>query len=172
MFHYSSKLLTLAFAALVAISAEQIFAGFKVPNPSISNDNGTLQNKGKRSGFCMDQAAGNTALGANLTMSGCNGGVNQKFTANVDSGHIQILNGNLCVEVSGGNGGSGTAVVQNVCDSNKSNQKWQFSHADLSIRPSYDTSLCLDVNGASTNDGAQVIVFTCNNAADQTWSFQ
>ena len=156
-------------ALLLCTTISLVSAGNK--GGGIQNDNSSLKNKA-RDGFCMDQPGASTTFGANMLMFGCNGGINQKISLSPDQKIIQVLSGNLCLEVAGGNGGAGTNVVQNACDTKKPNQQWAVSAADQTIRTSYNANLCMDVKGGSTDDGTEVIVAICNNNPHQKWSFQ
>ena len=129
-------------ALLLGTATSLILAGNK--GGGIQSDGGALKSKA-RDGFCMDQPKASTTFGANMLMFGCNGGINQKISLSPDQKTIQVLSGNLCLEVAGGNGGDGTNVVQNACDTKKPNQQWTVSEADQTIRTSYNANLCMDV---------------------------
>jgi hypothetical protein len=61
-------------------------------------------------------------------------------------------------------------VVQWACNGG-TNQQWRLQDAgsgyvNLIARHS---SKCLDVNGAATTDGAQLVQWTCNGGTNQQW---
>lgn len=60
----------------------------------------------------------------------------------------------------------GSKVYTATCSGDKK-QQWSF---DAQARLKYaDSNLCLDVNRASKDDGAQLILWTCHNHSNQKW---
>jgi hypothetical protein len=126
-----------------------------------------------------------------------NGGFNQTFSLRLvgrdASGHgghnlYQIINlgSGLCMEVRGGGLADVTQVDQAVCGTNgsyPSEQLWNIKEIPLgtlqqgrfNILP-YDgvlnnVALCMDVRGDSSDNGAQIIQYHCNNQDNQAfWS--
>ena len=69
---------------------------------------------------------------------------------------------------------TGTQVVQRTCDAQRSDQQWQVRASgagNAATIVSSATSMCLDVEGASTAEGAHVKAFACKstNNFNQQW---
>jgi hypothetical protein len=71
-----------------------------------------------------------------------------------------------------GNLGSGSAVVQYDCDRRMASQKWGYvgEPRGWGMLQNQLTGLCLDVTGASFNDGVPLQSWDCNGQWNQRWN--
>jgi hypothetical protein len=76
----------------------------------------------------------------------------------------------LCMQANAGNGG---AASQQACDQNNATMLW----VPQAMNNTQDTfewvnaadNRCLDVNGASKDNGAQLVLWDCHGGANQLW---
>ncbi|MEV0430940.1 ricin-type beta-trefoil lectin domain protein [Micromonospora sp. NPDC050495] len=133
--------------------------GTTTPPPTTS---GTLVSAA--SGRCLDVPQSNTANGTQPVIWDCNGGSNQRWTANGDT--LQALGKCLDAPL---NATAGAKAQIWDCNGG-TNQRWT-RNSDGTIR-NQQSGLCLDVNGAATGNGTTVILWTCTGAANQRWTLQ
>lgn len=124
--------------------------------------------KARHSSRCADVTSQSLWAGAQLKQYDCNGGANQKYWfKSVGSGYHQLMvrNSSLCVQE------NASTVTQENCASSATSQQWSLtttgSYVNVKSRASGE---CLDVNGASTANGAALITYTCNGGANQQWT--
>ncbi|MCX3287742.1 RICIN domain-containing protein [Streptomyces sp. NEAU-H22] len=122
----------------------------------------------RHSSKCADVTSQSLWAGAQIKQYDCNGGANQKYWfKSVGSGYYQLLvrNSSLCVQE------NANTVTQENCASSATNQQWSLtttgSYVNVTSRASGE---CLDVNGASTANGAALITYTCNAGTNQQWT--
>ncbi|MFE0471756.1 RICIN domain-containing protein [Streptomyces sp. NPDC058947] len=122
----------------------------------------------RHSARCADVTGQSQWPGAQIKQYDCNGGGNQRFWfKSVGSGFHQLMvrNSSLCVRE------NATTVTQENCDASATNQQWSLtttgSYVTVRSRASGE---CLDVNAASTANGAAVITHTCNGGTNQQWT--
>ncbi|NEE15743.1 family 43 glycosylhydrolase [Streptomyces sp. SID7499] len=122
----------------------------------------------RHSSKCADVTSQSLWAGAQIKQYDCNGGGNQKYWfKSVGSGYYQLMvrNSSLCVQENAG------TVTQENCNSSATNQQWSLtttgSYVNVTSRASGE---CLDVNGASTANGAALITYTCNAGTNQQWT--
>jgi lysophospholipase L1-like esterase len=119
---------------------------------------------GAASGRCLDVPGGSSANGTQPIIWDCHGGANQQWAI---SGQT-IQSAGKCLD-SPTNATAGTKAQLWAC-SGAANQRWNLN-ANGTISNA-QSGLCLDVNGASTANGATVILWTCTAAANQRWTRQ
>ncbi|MER5573525.1 RICIN domain-containing protein [Streptomyces massasporeus] len=122
----------------------------------------------RHSSKCADVTSQSLWAGAQIKQYDCNGGGNQKYWfKSVGSGYYQLMvrNSSLCVQE------NSSTVTQENCASSATNQQWSLtttgSYVTVTSRASGE---CLDVNGASTANGAALITYTCNGGTNQQWT--
>ncbi|KJK36256.1 beta-xylosidase [Streptomyces variegatus] len=122
----------------------------------------------RHSSKCADVTSQSLWAGAQLKQYDCNGGANQKYWfKSVGSGYYQLMvrNSSLCVRE------NASTVTQENCASSATSQQWSLtttgSYVNVKSRASGE---CLDVNGASTANGAALITYTCNGGTNQQWT--
>ncbi|MFJ8047138.1 RICIN domain-containing protein [Streptomyces luteogriseus] len=122
----------------------------------------------RHSSKCADVTSQSLWSGAQIKQYDCNGGANQKYWfKSVGSGYYQLMvrNSSLCVQE------NASTVTQENCASAATNQQWSLtttgSYVNVTSRASGE---CLDVNGASTANGAALITYTCNGGTNQQWT--
>ncbi|GGV74138.1 RICIN domain-containing protein [Streptomyces massasporeus] len=122
----------------------------------------------RHSSKCADVTSQSLWAGAQIKQYDCNGGGNQKYWfKSVGSGYYQLMvrNSSLCVQE------NASTVTQENCNSSATNQQWSLtttgSYVNVTSRASGE---CLDVNGASTANGAALITYTCNGGTNQQWT--
>ncbi|QEO13398.1 family 43 glycosylhydrolase [Agromyces intestinalis] len=135
---------------------------------TISGQGGSYQTvKARHSGKCADITSASGATGAQLKQWGCNGGSNQAFWfKDAGGGYVNLVarHSNLCLQE------NASTVTQENCGTG-TNQQWQVQTSGSYVQiQSRATGECLDVNGASTADGAAIITYTCNGATNQQWT--
>ncbi|MFF8874307.1 RICIN domain-containing protein [Streptomyces massasporeus] len=122
----------------------------------------------RHSSKCADVTSQSLWAGAQIKQYDCNGGGNQKYWfKSVGSGYYQLMvrNSSLCVQE------NASTVTQENCNSSATNQQWSLtttgSYVNVTSRASGE---CLDVNGASTANGAALITYACNAGTNQQWT--
>lgn len=125
---------------------------------------------------CLDVAGGSDANGTPVVQYGCWGGINQTwnfnpFTADASDGNYlisrvpttswsQILD--IKQSIGGVNSGDKTEI-------------WNFSAATFWRMPEAEirgfAGKCMDVQGASSSNGANIILWPCHGGANQKWRF-
>src|SRR5262249_36987218 len=89
-------------------------------------------------------------------------------------------NSGKCLGVQDGNMTPGTAVVQFTCNGHP-DQVWNSDYTTFAneypagyalLRNAQDSSKCLGVWQGGAFDGAQLVIWNCNDHPDQEWSFQ
>lgn len=122
----------------------------------------------RHSSKCADVTSQSLRAGAQLKQYDCNGGTNQKYWfKSVGSGYYQLMvrNSSLCVRE------NASTVTQENCASSATSQQWSLtttgSYVNVRSRASGE---CLDVNGASSANGAALITYTCNGGTNQQWT--
>jgi hypothetical protein len=122
----------------------------------------------RHSSKCADVTSQSLWAGAQIKQYDCNGGANQKYWfKSVGSGYYQLMvrNSSLCVQE------NASTVTQENCAASATNQQWSptTTGSYVSVR-SRASGECLDVNGASTANGAALITYTCNGGTNQQWT--
>jgi len=117
---------------------------------------------------CLDVPGTSATPGTRLQIWDCNNGTNQTWTYTT-ANELSVYSGGTrrCLAAENGGASAGTTAVITSCD-NGSGQKWRLN-SDNSVA-SVQSGLCLDVYGARTANGTQVILWTCNGATNQRWT--
>ncbi|MBX9363229.1 RICIN domain-containing protein [Streptomyces sp. WAC04114] len=122
----------------------------------------------RHSSKCADVTSQSLWAGAQIKQYDCNGGGNQRYWFKpAGSGYYQLMvrNSSLCVQE------NASTVTQENCASSATNQQWSLtttgSYVNVTSRASGE---CLDVNGASTANGAALITYTCSAGTNQQWT--
>jgi endoglucanase len=134
----------------------------------------------ENSGSCVDATGRGTANGTTVQQWACGSGsystqANQEweFTNSSVSGYYEITNVNAPAEAWNvvNNGTTSGSLMQLWSYGGASNEEWEA----ISLGSGYyefvglGSGLCLDVPGASTANGAQLEIYTCNGTAAQAF---
>lgn len=133
---------------------------------------------------CLDIKGGYTSNGTNIQLWECNTGSNQQWIYDGVFGTIRTYAGfRKCLSLEGSSSDPriGTNIHLWDCKDNNVRQQWQIAGATKvenpsgvkTIRPLAQTGLCLDIEGAQNQAGANVQLWTCNdpNAEWEEWTF-
>ncbi|MFI1356556.1 RICIN domain-containing protein [Streptomyces sp. NPDC020898] len=122
----------------------------------------------RHSSKCADVTSQSLWAGAQIKQYDCNGGNNQKYWfKSVAGGYYQLVGrgSSLCVAE------GATTVTQENCSATATNQQWSVTASgSYVLLKSRATGECLDVNGASTANGAALLTYTCNGGTNQQWT--
>ena len=122
----------------------------------------------RHSSKCADVTSQSQWAGAQIKQYACNGGNNQKYWfKSVGGGYYQLMtrHSSLCVQE------NANTVTQENCNSSNTAQQFSLTTTGSYVNvKSRATGECLDVNGASTADGAAIITYTCNSGTNQQWT--
>jgi hypothetical protein len=136
----------------------------------------------QNSGSCVSATGSATANGTTVEQYACSGGANSTetsqqwvLTAGTASGYYEITNVNAPAEAWNvtSNGTTSGSLVQLWTYAGASNEEWQ----PVSLGSGYykfvgqGSGLCLDTPGASTANGVQLQIYTCNGTAAQAFKF-
>ena len=134
----------------------------------------------QNSGSCIDDTGSGTANGTAVQQWACGGGTNStqpnqqwEFENGSASGYYYVANANAPTETWNvtGNGTTSGSLVQTWTYSGSSNEEWQA----VSLGNGYykfvgqGSGLCLETPGASTANGVQLDIYTCNGTPAQAW---
>jgi hypothetical protein len=120
---------------------------------------------------CLDTAGGGTGNGTNIQQWTCNSGeVNQRFMIYNHGGNshtIWSLKANKVFDADISGNGSNVHLWQ---DWDGGNQRWQINSVGggmYELRPTHDTTQCLDLKGWSTTNGANIETWNCGGQNNQ-----
>jgi hypothetical protein len=113
-------------------------------------------------GKCLDDFGGGTANGNKVDIWTCNGTTSQKWT--FSGGHLMVLG--KCLN-DATHAGAGTKLVIWGCNTHKGQLWTHRSNGEYVLKLN---SLCLTDPSASSVNGTQVQIRTCQNFADQHWT--
>ena len=134
----------------------------------------------ENSGSCVDDTASGTANGTHVQQWACGSGTystqpNQQweFQNGTASGYYYVSNVNAPTETWNvtGNGTTNGSLIQTWTYAGNSNEEWQA----VSLGGGYfkfvgqGSGLCLDTPSASTANGVQLDIYTCNGTAAQAF---
>jgi alpha-galactosidase len=114
------------------------------------------------SGRCLDLPDGATANGTQPIIWDCNGGANQRWTA--DGQTWQALG--KCLDAPPGAIPGSKAQIWD-CNGG-ANQRWN-TNGDGTVSNTQN-GLCLDVDRNLTANGTKVLLWTCSGATNQRWT--
>jgi len=137
--------------------------------PAVSNDSPTVTATriiNKQSGLCMDIDRANTANGTNVMQWTCNGGPNQLWSYDANSGLIRSMQDpHYCLDNSG-NYANGANIMIWTCTGN-SNQRFNVDPASGRIvMRNYPAQA---VDGAGTTPGSNIQTYQYWGGANQLW---
>jgi hypothetical protein len=113
-------------------------------------------------GKCLDDFGGGTANGNKVDIWTCNNTVSQNWT--FSGGHLMVLG--KCLN-DATHAGAGTKLVIWGCNTHKGQLWTHRSNGEYVLKLN---SLCLTDPSASSVNGTQVQIRTCQNFADQHWT--
>jgi hypothetical protein len=119
---------------------------------------------GNANALCLDDYQNGTADLNPVVIFTCNGTGAQSWDAESNGTIDSSLGG--CLDVYHGGTTSGTTVDYDQCNGTGAEQ-WEAGSDGSLINP--ETGLCLTDPGASTTNGTQLVISTCDGAADQDW---
>jgi hypothetical protein len=130
----------------------------------------------KNSSLCLG-TGGSQVWEAQAVQEPCAGTPDEGWTAvPLPSGRYQISNGwGLCLGVNAGSTAQGAPVVQWGCNGSL-DQQWipggaTAADPDFSYQlVNANSGLCLGILGASVNQGAGAVQWSCNGSPDQRWN--
>lgn len=140
------------------------------------------------SGKCMDVTNGSTADGAIIQQWSCNG-TNAQFFVYEKKGtftlpgnsllslyEIRNLASGKCLEIQGGSTSAGARVAQATCTGSSQQRfgmtiDWATGILRMHPQTVSGVSMCVDVVGGSTANGAQLQQWPCNSTAAQAFSY-
>ncbi|MDC7683485.1 ricin-type beta-trefoil lectin domain protein [Asticcacaulis sp. BYS171W] len=124
---------------------------------------------GHATGKCIDIRAGSN----DAILYGCHGGTNQQLVFKVGAYGQLMVNGK-CLSTSPGdyNAKRAAPLIATTCN-NSTAQRWANTSEGF-LRN--EEGWCADIEGASSNDTARIIAYTCEKAgsyakSNQRWSF-
>jgi Ricin-type beta-trefoil lectin domain len=127
-----------------------------------------LQISPQGGGKCIDVPDREFFQNEVLQMRDCNNSPGQVFTR--DQANMRLMIGGLCVDADGGQ--PGDLVKLASCDGG-ANQVWKVDQKGNFAKLVGVNGLCLDIRYGSTESGAPVQSWTCEDAApNQLWTFQ
>ncbi len=120
----------------------------------------------QNSGLCVDVPGGSNQPGTTIEQWSCLPQTNQRFSfiQQTDGSYaLQTGNSGLCLDI----GANGWQVIQNTCSS-ATTQKWKLVLLGVSTYQVVNaTGGCLNVSGASTQNGGNLIIYGCNTDANE-----
>lgn len=131
------------------------------------------------SGLTLSVAGNSTSAGANVVQVTPTGSFSEQWTIVPDGSNYQILNrnGQLVLTIFNASTTAGANIVQQT-NHNGASQQWNFLSSLSSCQSgnacqikSVKDGFVLDVSGASTSSGAQVIQEPNTNTSSQQWIF-
>jgi Ricin-type beta-trefoil lectin domain len=119
-------------------------------------------------GRCIEVPGGDIIRDKGLQMQTCNNSAAQTFTR--DEANMRLIIGGLCIDANGG--GPGDLVKLSPCGSGPG-LVWRSESKGGFTKFVATSGLCLDIRYGSTENGALVQSWTCDDAApNQLWSVQ
>ena len=156
-------------------------AVFALAGGGVTLQTGTPYNiVNENSGSCVDATGAGTTNGTTVQQWACGGGTystaaNQEweFTNGTVPGYYEVTSVNAPVEAWNvtGDGTTSGSLIQLWTYAGNSNEEWE----PVSLGNGYykfvgqGSGLCLDVPGASTANGVQLQIYTCNGTAAQAF---
>jgi hypothetical protein len=113
-------------------------------------------------GKCVDDAGNSSAHGAKVQLWNCNKESAQRWAFSDG----QLTHNGLCLTATGGNA---KRVVLNACN-RATSDLWTHKSNGEYVLKAHSGKLCLDDPRSSTANGTALIVYTCNDNANQRWS--
>lgn len=164
-------------AAGIVLAAVQTAPMASAVTPVAGTTSGPFEIKFDNSGMCLDDPNSATTPGTALEQWACNGGSNQYFYLDyVYTYGFRIRNeaSGLCVNIKGDVYTDNTPIILWPCLS-VGNENFQFQQAPLD-QPPYswnwiegyeNNSMVLNVNKASTAEGAKIILYSISDSTNE-----
>ena len=114
------------------------------------------------SGKCVNDLNNSSANGTKIVLWACSGGLAQDWTYTKD----RLVHNGRCL-TDPANGANGTRLILNGCSSAQDNL-WVHKSNGEYVLVTHSGMLCL--NASAKQDGTQLDVYTCKNAASQHWT--
>ena len=117
-------------------------------------------------GKCLDDAKNSSSLRASIVIWTCNSGDQaQRFTYTAG----EVKRNGLCLNAKG-SGNSGSKVILWTCNGSP-NEIWVFNTLNHEVLlKAHGFTLCLNDPGNSKKNGTQLIVYKCQNTANEHWT--
>jgi cytochrome c len=133
---------------------------------------GTVQSLA--SGKCLDLPGGQTRDGTPAIQFDCHGGPNQQWHVDYagDAGYriVSRMSGK-CIGMAP-DATAGGQIVQSQCRG-APDQLWALKRAGNELAfQNVANQLCLDLPGASLDNGVNLIAWACNGGINQTWRYR
>lgn len=163
--------------ALLFVAAGVVIVGSPSANATSS---GVWWLMNQNSQKCVNIQGASTDDGANAIQWDCKPNTDNetfRFTYNSSGDYWTIKNTNSgkCLDVQGASTSNGAQVIQWTCNGH-ANQAWQPIYVDTVNKFDYyeyanlNSSKCLNVQQASTANGASIIQYTCSVATNNLWA--
>lgn len=146
--------------------------------------NGYYQIKSVNSQRCLDVTGASNEDGVKVIQWACSNDDNQSWRLTpIGNGAYQVeskhsSNPKKCLDVNGASKKEGANVIQYRCNGG-GNQKWLIipyrykdSNGNITNGNTFvaqHSQKCMDVSGAASHSGADIIQYTCKGSANQTW---
>lgn len=155
----------LASAPAASAAPGQVIAGSSASRPaaavaSLSSGPATSG----ETGFCLDDANDSGTAGNKIQIWKCLADAAQSW-ALWDDGTVRVAGG--CLAVSEGGTANHTLIVLEPCSSGNASETWRAGANWSLVNPA--SGKCLDDTDASTTNGTQMQLYTCNAAMNQEW---
>jgi Ricin-type beta-trefoil lectin domain len=115
-------------------------------------------------GKCADDTGNSSADRNKIQIWSCNAGAAQNWAFS----NGELVHNGKCMNDQA-SGGSGSKVILWSCD-RASNELWTHNSRGEYVLQAHGGTLCLDDPAYSTKNGTQLMVYTCNNGANQHWT--
>lgn len=115
-------------------------------------------------GKCVNDAGNSSAQRTKIQIWTCNGTAAQDWTFRKG----ELLHKAKCMRDEG-SGGRGSKVILSTCK-HAPDEIWTHNSRHEYVLKAHRGRLCLDDPGSSKKNGTQLVVYTCNNRANQHWS--
>lgn len=115
-------------------------------------------------GKCADDTGNSSADRNKIQIWSCNAGAAQNWAFS----NGELVHNGKCMNDQA-SGGSGSKIILWSCD-RASNELWTHNSRGEYVLQAHSGTLCLDDPAYSTKNGTQLMVYTCNNGANQHWS--
>ena len=115
-------------------------------------------------GKCLDASRGSATSPAQTVLATCSDAAGQRFTMRSD-GSITTYGGAMCLDVSGGKGNDGDAIIIWLCKGS-TNQLWRLDSRGEIVGIN---GKCVDIRDGKTADGTPIILWPCHATKNQQW---
>jgi galactose oxidase len=149
-----------------SFTAALFFCGMSVLNLASAATTTQIVNAGNR--LCVGVAKASTDAAAPVSQIACDGSASTSWALDPQgNGYYHLVSqvSGMCLNVNGGNGTTGTTLVQYPCQQGVGNDQWALVAVGSNYHlVSFGSGLCVNVPGASGVSGTQLIQWTCQGA--------